>query len=136
MIFHTRLLWDSDNIVFFPREASGIRTAEMKWTNHTKLDTFGVRLVGWPASVPTQNPSQLSVVQNQAILDAIVSGSMSFVSLNPRQAQEHDASGSSSAGYQEPTPQAEVDVFRDTLDFSWAGEENRTHAVHVSGGLR
>lgn len=104
----------------------------MKWTNHAKLDTYGVRLVGWPASVPTKNPSQLSVVQNQAILDAITSGSMRFVLLDPRQIQQHDASSSSSAGHQESTAQTEEDVFQDTLDFSWTGEENSTDALRVS----
>lgn len=104
----------------------------MKWTNHAKLDTYGVRLVGWPTSVPTKNPSQLSVVQNQAILDAITSGSMRFVSLDPRQIQPHDASSSSSAGHQESTAQTEEDVFQDTLDFSWAGEETSTDTLRVS----
>lgn len=60
------------------RAASGVRTAEMKWSNHANLSTYGVELLGWPPDVPMRNPSTLSVAQNQAILDALNSGSMRF----------------------------------------------------------
>ncbi|KAF7796605.1 hypothetical protein EIP86_007787 [Pleurotus ostreatoroseus] len=63
------------------RTASHMRTAEMKWTNHARLDQYGVRLVGWPAGVPAANPSTLSTAQNRALLDALGRGELRFVPL-------------------------------------------------------
>ncbi|EEB94931.1 hypothetical protein MPER_06180, partial [Moniliophthora perniciosa FA553] len=45
------------------RSVSGIRNAEMKWTQPDRLYTYGVRLVGWPPDIPTQNPSSLTRVK-------------------------------------------------------------------------
>ncbi|CAA7266994.1 unnamed protein product [Cyclocybe aegerita] len=67
------------------RRASGIRNAEMKWTNPERLDAFGVRLVGWPEGVPAQNPSSLKVSQNKILLEAIQSGTMRFEKLSNAQ---------------------------------------------------
>ncbi|KAL1751351.1 hypothetical protein FB107DRAFT_222236 [Schizophyllum commune] len=64
------------------RSTSGVRTAEMKWTNQERLHAYGVRLVGWPADVPLQNPSILKATQNAALLDALRKGSMRFERLN------------------------------------------------------
>ncbi|OBZ72193.1 hypothetical protein A0H81_07963 [Grifola frondosa] len=47
------------------RAASGLRNAEMRWKDHSKLDAYGIRLVGWPENVPLQNPSTMSVAQNK-----------------------------------------------------------------------
>lgn len=60
------------------RTTSGIRNAEMKWTDHSKLSTYGVRLVGWPDSVPMRNPSTLSVAQNTLVRQALDAGTMYF----------------------------------------------------------
>lgn len=56
----------------------------MKWTNHSKLEVYGIRLEGWPSSVPMQNPSSLSVAQNLEVLDALRSGKMRFISIRPK----------------------------------------------------
>ncbi|KAI4518582.1 hypothetical protein K525DRAFT_288229 [Schizophyllum commune Loenen D] len=54
----------------------------MKWTNQERLHAYGVRLVGWPADIPLQNPSILKATQNAALLDALRKGSMRFERLN------------------------------------------------------
>lgn len=107
------------------RKASGIRTAEMKWSNHAKLDIYGVRLVGWPASVPMQNPSSLSVAHNQSVLDSLRAGTMLFVPLQTNHNQVYESSRSGSSAQKRPeTNHVEVDVFQDTVDFSWAGDDS------------
>ncbi|KAF8638273.1 hypothetical protein AX17_002295 [Amanita inopinata Kibby_2008] len=60
------------------RKASGIRTAEMKWTNPERLDVYGVRLIGWPNDVPAQNPSTLKQSQNKQLMQALDSGTLKF----------------------------------------------------------
>ncbi|EIN04899.1 hypothetical protein PUNSTDRAFT_107750 [Punctularia strigosozonata HHB-11173 SS5] len=73
------------------REASGVRSAEMKWTNHDKLASYGIQIVGWPPNIPSQNPSTLSVAQNQRILDAVNQGVLRFESLaGPSNAEASD----------------------------------------------
>ena len=61
------------------RKASGVRTAEMRWKNQSNLETYGVQLVGWPVSIPMQNPSTLSAAQNTQILNALTEGTMQFL---------------------------------------------------------
>jgi hypothetical protein len=61
------------------RNISGIRNAEMKWTQHSRLDIYGVCLVGWPEDIPTQNPSTLKAHQNKRLLDLFKSGTLKFV---------------------------------------------------------
>ncbi|KAK7033146.1 hypothetical protein R3P38DRAFT_2921007 [Favolaschia claudopus] len=61
------------------RSASGVRNAEMKWTNPALLHTYGVDLVGWPPHIPAQNPSSLKADQNKELLEALESGTMHFV---------------------------------------------------------
>jgi len=56
-----------------------VRTAEMRWKNQGNLETYGVRLVGWPVDVPMQNPSTLSAAQNTQILNALNEGAMHFL---------------------------------------------------------
>ncbi|KDR76251.1 hypothetical protein GALMADRAFT_67652 [Galerina marginata CBS 339.88] len=92
------------------RVACGLRSAEMKWTNHEKLDIYGVRLVGWPESVPMQNPSTLKANQNRLVLDAIQSGVMRF---ERTMAHSIIAAGISSSSSQ-------VDGDDANEDFSWA----------------
>ena len=64
------------------RATSGIRQAEMKWTNHGNLSVYGVRLEGWPSSIPMQNPSTLSSSQNRALRDALSNGTLKFCRIN------------------------------------------------------
>ena len=64
------------------RATSGIRQAEMKWTNHTNLSVYGVRLEGWPSSIPMQNPSTLSSSQNRELRDALSNGTLKFCRIN------------------------------------------------------
>ena len=62
---------------------SGVRNAEMKWTNHERLDVYGVRLVGWPSDIPVANPSSLKASQNKIILDCLENGTLRFERLFP-----------------------------------------------------
>ena len=64
------------------RATSGIRQAEMKWTNHGNLSVYGVRLEGWPSSIPMQNPSTLPSSQNRALRDALSNGTLKFCRIN------------------------------------------------------
>ncbi|KAI0064768.1 hypothetical protein BV25DRAFT_1799962 [Artomyces pyxidatus] len=63
------------------RSASGVRNADMKWTNHDNLAVYGVRIVGWPAGVPMQNPSTLSTAQNRLLKECFARGSLRFCRL-------------------------------------------------------
>lgn len=115
--------------MLFARAASGQRHAEMKWSNHAKLGTYGVELVGWPAEVPQRNPSTLSAVQNQMILDALRSGSMWFRSTHPQQVQEQEEAGAS---------QAEVDeeeLFESAIDFTGAAGEREQESIISVGDI-
>ena len=51
----------------------------MRWKNQSNLETYGVRLVGWPVDIPMQNPSTLSTTQNTQILNALNGGAMQFL---------------------------------------------------------
>ncbi|KAJ8072512.1 hypothetical protein PM082_016071 [Marasmius tenuissimus] len=61
------------------RAVSGIRNAEMKWTNPDRLYTYGVSLTGWPSDVPCQNPSNLTLSQNKRLLGLLQNGTLCFV---------------------------------------------------------
>ncbi|KAF9476707.1 hypothetical protein BDN70DRAFT_882098 [Pholiota conissans] len=65
------------------RTTSGVRNAEMKWTNPEKLDIYGVRLVGWPEGIPAQNPSTMKVSQNKILHEALQNGTMRFERVVP-----------------------------------------------------
>jgi len=73
------------------RSASGVRSAEMKWTNPERLDAYGVRLVGWPEGVPAQNPSSFKVSQNKTLLEALRNGSMRFEKIIPDTPRQEEA---------------------------------------------
>lgn len=79
------------------RATSGIRQAEMKWTNHGNLSVYGVRLEGWPSSIPMQNPSTLSSSQNRALRDALSNGTLKFCRINT-EASTPSVSGETSYG--------------------------------------
>jgi len=83
---------------------SGVRTAEMKWTNPERLDVYGVRLVGWPEGVPSQNPSSLKSGQNRLLLDALQKGTMRFEPLGVKSEEGKNASSANETAE----------------DFSWA----------------
>ena len=90
------------------RLTSGIRGAEMKWTNPERLDVYGVRLVGWPEGVPAQNPSTLKVNQNKLLLEAIQNGTLKFEKMN---------NVGTGGGSQDPSKLGSSEV---NEDFSWA----------------
>lgn len=77
------------------RSTSGIRNAEMKWTNHGNLSVYGVRLEGWPTSIPMQNPSTLSTSQNRELRDALAGGTLKFCRINIEPSTLFDATTTS-----------------------------------------
>ncbi|KAJ7274373.1 hypothetical protein B0H12DRAFT_1088364 [Mycena haematopus] len=92
------------------RSASGVHNAEMKWTNPALLATYGVYLVGWPSTIPAQNPSSLKANQNKELLEALESGTMHFVrTLKTRNEPEV-----------EPPPEPLPSVAEEDNSFSWA----------------
>ncbi|OCH94355.1 hypothetical protein OBBRIDRAFT_140424 [Obba rivulosa] len=104
------------------RAASGNRTAEMKWTNHARLDTFGVTLVGWPTGVPMQNPSTLSVAQNTQVLEGLNNGTMYFMRLGETPVHDMPATPApGSADYSQV--HEDPGAFDDSADISWAYQE-------------
>ncbi len=70
------------------RTVSGVRKAEMKWTNHTKLSVYRVRINGWPDSIPVQNPSILTSTQNKLLLELLRDGKLYFSRLEDALAPE------------------------------------------------
>ncbi|KAH9838478.1 uncharacterized protein C8Q71DRAFT_751459 [Rhodofomes roseus] len=105
------------------RAASGVRNAEMKWTDHSKLDVYGIRVVGWPPSVPPQNPSTLSVAQNKEVLEALRKGRMYFERMAVPQ-DLPETSGSVQTAFK-ATPE-------DAMDISWAYRDPDEPAAKVS----
>lgn len=52
----------------------------MKWTNPDRLvESYGVSLVGWPSSIPYQNPSSLKVSHRKELLQLLDNGTLKFV---------------------------------------------------------
>lgn len=89
----------------------------MKWTNHDKLSTYGVKVVGWPAEIPLRNPSSLSASQNNVLFELLTSGDIKFVMLGQVSPLQ---SGNSVHGVASGSKDA------DGLpeDFSWACEDS------------
>ena len=107
----------------FVRSASGQQGAEMKWTNHEKLNAYGVRIEGWPPHIPQRNPSSLSASQNQEILDCVQNGVIRF----PRLVEATPVI----EGYQGPSmnytlPESPPTVAPVADDFSWAYKSHGT----------
>ena len=105
------------HILFMPRPSfrstrtvSGVRNAEMKWTNPENLDVYGVRLVGWPPTIPAQNPSSLKASQNKHLLQCLENGTMRFEKIGSI------FDGNSCEAGEETIP----DESCDQEDFSWA----------------
>ena len=73
------------------RTVSGVRKAEMKWTNHAKLVVYKVHINGWPESVPMQNPSVLSATQNKLLLELLREGKLYFSRLEDASTPETNA---------------------------------------------
>jgi hypothetical protein len=63
----------------------------MKWTNHGNLSVYGVRLEGWPTTIPMQNPSTLSTSQNRELRDALAGGNLKFCRINTETSTPFDA---------------------------------------------
>lgn len=92
-----------------------MRNAEMKWSNHDKLHGYGIRLEGWPPSVPKQNPSSLSTAQNKFILEALQNGTMVFI---PLDAHTPGPTDGESLNAETTGGREEQDIFEGTIDFS------------------
>jgi hypothetical protein len=82
----------------------------MKWTNPALLATYGVCLVGWPPTIPAQNPSSLKANQNKELLEALESGTMHFVrTITTRNEPQAD-----------PPPEPLPSAAEEDNSFSWA----------------
>ncbi|TBU48852.1 hypothetical protein BD309DRAFT_986978 [Dichomitus squalens] len=116
------------------RAVSGVRNAEMKWTNHSKLSAYGVRLDGWPDGVPAQNPSTLSVAQNKLLLDLLHEGKLYFSRLEGRPIP--DING----GEDEKLSDRDEDaMFEDSIDYTWGSGEakgNSSESLFMVSSLR
>ena len=106
----------------------------MKWSNHSKLDVYGVHIVGWPDSVPQKNPSTLSLAQNKLILDLLNNGELRFVRIEGAPAPESGIDV-------DAAPQKDEDaIFADSIDYAWvssgdAGAAASTSMVRSLGSL-
>lgn len=90
----------------------------MKWTDHSKLEAaYGIRVVGWPPSVPLQNPSGLSVAQNRQVLEALRSGTMRFERIT-QLSSCHPGTSSS-----ETTKDGSGAAADENMDISWAYQD-------------
>lgn len=89
----------------------------MKWTNHSNLSVYGVRLEGWPPVIPMQNPSTLSASQNRDLRDALASGTLRFSRINDGTSTPSDAATTSCGPAGNPS------------DLSWAIVEEFTTPV-------
>ena len=104
-----------------------MRNAEMKWTNHSKLSVYGVRLNGWPDGVPVQSPSTFSVAQNRLLLDLLHEGKLHFSRLDGVTIPE--------ANFGEDGILSEGDenaIFEDSIDYTWGFGEARDTGSTVS----
>ena len=100
----------------------------MKWTNHSKMDAYGVELVGWPDDVPQQNPSSLTVSQNKLLLDLLIEGRLHFVRTDGAPVP---LPGSGSG--EDLLRTAEHAIFEESIDYSWTMEvEEGSHISAVS----
>lgn len=97
----------------------------MKWSNPERLDVYGVRLVGWPAGVPANNPSTLRANQNKQLLEAFQSGVAHFERLP-------------NSIHPPPIPKVEPqnDPSEDLDDFSWAYDPDASPTVRELLTLR
>lgn len=99
----------------------------MKWTDHSKLEAaYGIRVIGWPSSVPLQNPSSLSVTQNRQVLEELRNGSMRF---------EHVAQTSSSQPGTSSSDAASGVAVDENMDISWAYQDPDEPSEPVSSHL-
>ncbi|KAL0948188.1 hypothetical protein HGRIS_010798 [Hohenbuehelia grisea] len=96
------------------RSTSGAQNAEMKWTNHDRLSAYGVKLVGWPSDIPTQNPSTLNAGQNKRLLELLHTGSMRFM---PLHLSTEAAVTSAVHGSRTPTTDHSQDAVDEVLSF-------------------
>ena len=71
---------------------------------------YGVRLVGWPSSIPAHNPSSLKLPQNKQLLECLQNGTMRFE-------KTLAAPGSPGGSTADVTNSEEAEAID---DFSWA----------------
>lgn len=103
------------------REVSGIRKAEMKWTNPERLSLYGVRMVGWPSDIPAANPSSLKASQNQRLLELVEQGELKFEKTMV-------------TGLEGPPPSDTSQSTHDTAeDFSWVYDAEGSGGIGVGG---
>ncbi|KAJ3744386.1 hypothetical protein DFH05DRAFT_1494936 [Lentinula detonsa] len=118
------------------RAVSGIRNAEMKWTNHERLFTYGVYLEGWPSDIPTKNPSTLKADQNKRLLNLLNKGSLRFIKniMLPSGPDQPQAGG---AGEETDSRADDNEGGIDQSDdmFDWAIQYDEDTAVSVSLSL-
>jgi hypothetical protein len=96
------------------RATSGVRNAEMKWTSHSRLELYGVSIIGWPDDIPCQNPSTLKIYQNKKILQLFKDGVIRFV----RIIRTAKGETTTEAEATEPAKDSSMDVDGDP--FMWA----------------
>lgn len=101
------------------RTVSGVRNAEMKWTNPERLDAYGVRLVGWPREIPAQNPSSLKQSQNKKLLQAMENGSLRFEKI-----------------VEQAGPDVAEELAELEQDFSWAYDADAEIGLSATSELR
>lgn len=99
----------------------------MKWTNHSNLYVYGVRIDGWPEDIPQQNPSTLSTAHNRRILDLLNEGKLSFVRFG-------NAAAANVPETADEVPEQDEDaIFEDSIDYSWAvGEADGQTLVRLT----
>ncbi|THH20728.1 hypothetical protein EW146_g685 [Bondarzewia mesenterica] len=110
------------------RNTSGLRTADMKWTNHGNLKTSGVRMVGWPQDIPMRNPSTLSMAQNKLLKDSLELGTLRFERLD--EPCDRIAIPSSIS----PMLGSRNGDLGDSVDLSWALAENVSVPPSIEDG--
>jgi len=111
------------------RAASGVQTAEMKWSNHSQLETYNIRIVGWPEDVPKANPSALSVAHNRLLLEGTTNGTIRF--------ERTDAAAAVYLPPEKPqdVTSLEEDFFMGTIDFS-GGDADLSLPANLGSALQ
>ncbi|KXN84746.1 hypothetical protein AN958_12173 [Leucoagaricus sp. SymC.cos] len=107
------------------RKVSGIRKAEMKWTNPERLNLYGVRLVGWPSDIPAANPSSLKANQNQRLLELVEHGELRFEKTMMTGLETPFPPDTTAQRSPEPTAE----------DFSWAYDADGGGDASVGGSI-
>ncbi|KAJ3974689.1 hypothetical protein EV361DRAFT_893309 [Lentinula raphanica] len=114
------------------RLVSGIRNAEMKWTSHERLFTYGVYLEGWPSDIPYKNPSTLKAEQNKRLLDLLNKGTLRFVKnvmLPSGSGQEHNDDVEEETESTADNDKGDIDQSDEMFDWAIQFDEDRTNVT-------